>query len=271
MTDQNQKMNTGVNNGRPNPTNVKSKSTRPFAMAVEQYKRYLDKAVLKAIAQLSKETDTTRYARVIVKFFDVIEVDVELTNGEIKTYTYPIHKLHYGPINKNIVNYIPFPAGTPLDLIRATKFCYRDPSIWVEVNGEGKNPGGDGTGFGDTACSPFRDTQVRLRDQGYFLVDLSEYILDEDAEVYDEDGNKIGKWYFKIDIRLYQDPKAVEANPNLWHQYGVIPGMGKLLATAGAATDSATDPVSVAGANESDPTPDHGDLNVEKTVPAGDE
>jgi hypothetical protein len=249
MTDQNQTtMNTENKTGRPDPatSTVKSKSARPFAQAMVSYKNdFLEKSVVRAIAQLDEETDKTRYARVKIPLFSTIEVDVQLPSGEIKTYSYPIHKLHYGPINKNVVDYIPFPPETSSDFIRATKFCYRDPSIWVEVNGEGKNPGGDGTGFGDTACSPFRDTQMRLRDQGYYLIDLSEYIFDEDKN----------KWYFKIDIRLYQDVGSVEANANLWHQYGVIPGLGPL-------TKQEQEDADVV---------DHGDLDVEKAVPTGSE
>lgn len=216
MTDQ-----TVTNNGRPDPTSsiVKSKTNRPFAQASKSYKEhFLDKAVMKAMLQLENEDVKNRYARVIIKIFDKIEVDTVLPNGEVKTYSYPIHKLHYGPIDKKAVDSFTFPPEATQDFIQATKFCFRDPSIWVEVNGAGKNPGGDGTGFGNTACSPFRDTQLQLREKGYYLIDLSEYLFDEDN----------GKWYFRIDIRLYKDADAVEANPGLWHQYGVIPGLGSL-------------------------------------------
>jgi hypothetical protein len=244
-------------NGRPDPqaSFVKSKSSRPFAKAMKSYKKdFLEKALLKAIAQLAGETDLSRYARVKIPLFSVIEVDVDLPNGELKTYSYPIHKVHYGPINKSVVDYIPFAPGTSADFIRAAKFCYRDPLIWLEVNGEGKVPGGDGTGFGNTACSPFRDAQVRLSEQGYYLVDLSEYIFDEDKN----------KWYFKIDIRMYQDVEAVAANPNLWHQYGVIPGLGPLRRQAEAEAETETEAAA-------DDAVDHGDLDVEKAVPKGGE
>ena len=50
--------------------------------------------------------------------------------------------------------------------------------IWTKVNAEGKNLGGNGFGYGGTACSPFRDVQISLRDKGYYLQDLSQYVFD---------------------------------------------------------------------------------------------
>jgi hypothetical protein len=276
MTDQNQTA-MNMNNGQPDLLNsqVKSKSSRPFTQAMHSYKNdFLEKSLMKAIAQLAEETDKTRYVRVKLPLFSTIEVDVIDQNNEVKTYSYPIHKIHYGPIDKNIVHYnISLSAGVSEDFIRAKKFCYRDQSIWIDVNGDGKNPGGDGTGFGGTACSPFRDIQMRLRDQGYYLLDVSEYIFDEVKN----------KWYFKIDIRLYQSLDAVVPRPNLWHQYGLIPGLGPLMmaknadqinvptstptSTSTSTSTSTPTSTSTSTSTSTKSNVDHGDLDVEKAVP----
>jgi len=219
---------TNTSMGRPDPdsSTVMVKSERPFAQAMEMYKLdFLEPAVLKAIAHLSKQEDKSRYARVKLGLFkDVIEIDIktemktgmEIEEG-VRTYTYPLHKLHYGPIDKSVTDSIVFDEGATPDFVRATKFCFRDSSIWLEVNAKNKLPGGDGQGYEGSACSPFRDTQISLRDKGYYLQDLSKYIYDQDNE----------KWYYKIDIRLYQSLDAVQPQ-NLWHGYGVIPGLGSI-------------------------------------------
>ena len=218
VTQQNSTEETGVRSAKStkstksggSPAQGTIKSKRPFEDAIQVYQEILDDAVLKAIEQLSRDGDKTRYAPVRLGLFkDEIEIGDRI---------YKLHKLHYGPINNAAAKTIQFEEGSSPDFIRAYTFCLRDNSIWQKVNGKGKNPGGDGLGFGNTACSPFRDTQCRLRDEGYYLLDLSQYLYDEDRE----------KWYYKIDIRLYQSRDNLEPNPDLWHRYGMIPGLGAL-------------------------------------------
>ena len=80
MTDITKTTTTMNSNGRPDPTasTVKSKSTRPFAQAAKSYKRdFRDKSVLKAIAQLAKESDKNRYAKGKIPRFGAIGVREE--------------------------------------------------------------------------------------------------------------------------------------------------------------------------------------------------
>ena len=246
MTDS---LNLITNTGRPDlNASTKSKSARPFKQAMQSYvNNFLEPAIANAIIELDDVENVSRYARVKIPLFSTIEVDVE-NNGTLKPYSYAIHKLHYGPIDKNMINKIQYPEDMSADQIRANNFCFRDPSIWVEVNSEGKNPGGNGMGFGNTACSVFRDRQIMLRDKNYYLIDLSQYVYDND--------NK--KWYYRIDIRLYSKAEAVDVNPNLWHQYGVIPGMGRLSNTQDQTTQPTNPPV----------PSDHGEFDVEKKPPS---
>jgi hypothetical protein len=187
---------------------------RPFKKAITSYQAILDRAILEAINQLTQNTNKYRYARVKLGLFtEVIEIENK-NSTENKTYTYPLHKLHYGPINKVYTDSMMFPTDASPDYVKASKFCYRDWMIWTKVNAEGKNLGGNGFGYGGTACSPFRDVQISLRDKGYYLQDLSQYVFDKHKN----------KWYYNIDIRLYQDRSAVQPK-SLWHQYGMIPGL----------------------------------------------
>lgn len=196
-------------------------ANRPFVHALKVYKEeYLLPEIEKAKNELSKNTDSGRYARIKLNLFsDFVEVDViNNAKGEVqkKTYVYPLHVLHYGPIIKNRESF-KIESEDP-EFIKATHFCWRDNKIWLKVNAEGKKPGGDGFGYDNTACSPFRDIQVELRDEGYYLQDLSKHYLDK----------KTNKYQYKIDIRLYMSVNHVKPMGNLWHKYGTIPGLGAI-------------------------------------------
>lgn len=197
----------------------------PFKYAIEVYQDILDESILQAMKELKRNHDKSRYARVRLPLFGkYIEIEIEKEDtSESDVHRYVLHLLHYGPINKRIVSSLKFPEDATEDYVKATKFCHRDLGIWLRTNAEGKTSGGDGTGVGGTACSPFRDTQIALRDKGYYLQDLSHYVYD----------NAKGKHYYRIDIRLYQDPLAVKPEA-YWHEYGVIPGMRDIVEKAQA-------------------------------------
>ena len=250
-------------------SNEVSTSERPFTKAIVSYRVILDNAILEAINQLTQNSNKFRYARVRLGLFtDVVEVECgdsgnfesKDPENKTKTYSYPLHKLHYGPINKAYTESMVFLANASPDYVKASKFCYRDWMIWTKVNADGKNPGGNGFGYGGTACSPFRDVQIDLRDKGYYLQDLSQYVFDKTKN----------KWYYNIDIRLYQDKNAVRPK-SLWHQYGMIPGLGYVDGqNTGYTSYTSYNHRNYQNRNKRNVNHnnyDHGDMNLNKVVP----
>jgi hypothetical protein len=196
-------------------------SNRPFVHALKVYRQEcLLPEIERAKTELDNNEDPTRYARIRLNLFtEFVEVDVIKNSKEEnkikKKHIYPLHVLHYGPIIKNR-DKIEIDSEDP-EFIKATHFCWRDNKIWLKVNSEGKKPGGDGFGYDNTACAPFRDIQVELRDKGYYLQDLSKHYLDKET----------GKWQYRIDIRLYKSTDNIKPI-SLWHKYGMIPGLGAI-------------------------------------------
>lgn len=184
---------------------------RPFKGAVEMYKMFLYNAIQHAKGHLLMHPHHT-YAKVNIPLFSTFVISCHDQFGNEVLKKYPVHVLHYGPIINNT-------KATPglSDQERYwAGFLDRDTSIWVHVNGEGKVPGGIGNGYGGTACSPFRDAQVRLlQEEGLYLIDASDVFRD----------TKTGKLFYNIIIHLYRN-KPLNGPFPAKHGYGYIPNLG---------------------------------------------
>jgi hypothetical protein len=184
---------------------------RPFAGTIPIYKKTLNDAIEQAKQHFATHPEH-KFAHVKLPLFTTI--CVELTNqcGETRTKKYAFHEAHYAPLLKS-----PVPHGVSLAVHRLMNFDRRLNYIWVLLNDGTKLAGGDGTGKGGTACSPFRDTQMELLKDGYYLVDESELVGDP----------MTGRLRYNINIRLYKTPP-----PNgpfrSFHGYGFIPNLGSV-------------------------------------------
>lgn len=208
--------------GRPTlkPTNPYSNKPRPFELALKQYKKILSDSINNAINEIEQHPpNSLSYSRIMLDLIRTfVEIEIQDSNNDPITRRYALHELHYGPINNSLVKSLVYDESATDDFIKATNFTFRDSSIWLKVNYRGKNLGGDGSGFCGTACSIFRDYQIECKNKGYYLVDFSKHRFDENRN----------KWVYKVDIRLYKTLEAVKPQ-KLWHQYGVIPGLGKII------------------------------------------
>lgn len=191
------------NNTNMEKTNcqMNGEKRRPFVTAVAVYKKILDAAVNDAKKYFDDPRNKDKYSKVIIRLFDSIHVVSENyanNNHANDIITYKIHTLHYGPILKSGV--YNFPEGTPKGYKDITYFCNRDHSIWRNMEDYDYN-------------SYFVKKQSMLKDEGYYLQDLSYHIYNPITK----------KFFYKINIRMYKNKKLVIPRTS-WHGYSVIPG-----------------------------------------------
>jgi hypothetical protein len=214
VIDKNTNMNTDVNtNTNINVTPVFTcDGERPFKNAMEQYKKILNNEIENAKAHLSSYPNHD-YAKLTIPLFEKIQVLCTDQFGNKKTKIYMVHELHYGPlINAKLQKDI---VIDPL-FKNWYGFYARYNYIWTQVNAMNKLPGGDGTGKDGTACSPFRDCQVKLlKEDGLYLVDTSDVVFDTVRN----------KYRYRINITLYRN-KPINGPFRMPHGYGFIPNLG---------------------------------------------
>lgn len=190
-----------------------SDGKRPFTAAMEKYIETMNMTIQNAKAHLVMHPQHD-YARLHVKLFDAISVHCVDQFGTKSIKKYQMHILHYGPFSRLSA---PIPPEVTPQFRGWFGFHNRYKKIWTKVNANGKNPGGDGTGENGTACSPFRDLQMKLLDEGFYLVDMSDFR-------YNQYYNKV--WYM-INIRLYRN-KPQDGPFRMPHGYGFIPTLGSV-------------------------------------------
>ena len=179
---------------------------RPYTEALNIFKHnILSHSISNALQKLITYPQYT-YASVPLKLFAQIEIPCKNQEGVSIIKKYYIHELHYGPMRR------PYNKDK-----MASTFFDRDISIWTRVNAYGKMSGGDGTGKNGTACSPFRDWQLFLRDRGLYLIDASDIVYDM----------KTCKFHLKISITIYRQPPKEPCRAP--HGYGFIPGLGSAI------------------------------------------
>lgn len=206
-----EQMSTETNQVYNDPSDVTTtlNGVRPFVGAIVQYKQTLDAAVSRAVNMLRMHPEYM-YMNVKLPFFHRIVVPCK-KNNEVVNKTYMLHDVHYAPRCKTQRH----PNETDLEYyVRSFKTRYW--KIWVDVNIDPtKNPGGDGTGTNNTACSVFRTLQLDLVQYGMFLVDMSDF-----------DNAYHGLMRYNINVRVYRQKPPYPAK--CWHQYGLIPGLGAI-------------------------------------------
>lgn len=182
---------------------------RPFVGAVEQYKKILNEELEKATKKLKLHSEM-QFEFVRLPLFSQIDVQCKDQNDDDHIKTYTFHEVHYGPL---VRVYIPENVR-PKDR-KWFGFFARQNAIWLDVNAQGKQPGGDGTGKDGTACSPFRDAQVALLKQGFYLLDSSNFEYDKERD----------RFWYKIQIAVYREPPK-NGPFRIPHGYGFIPYLG---------------------------------------------
>jgi hypothetical protein len=184
---------------------------RPFVGAVEQYITVLHTSIIAAKQQLAKNPKHS-YAKVILPLFTTLKVNCTDQYGNNKVKMFAFHEAHYAPLihntNKNM-------SVNNTKEQKWAGFLNRYIYIWTLLGQYGKVPGGDGTGRGGTACSPFRDAQIALLYEGLYLIDGSDVVYDA------QNGNA----RYNINIALYRTPP--QNGPfRAAHGYGFIPYLG---------------------------------------------
>jgi hypothetical protein len=183
---------------------------RPFVNAMEQYVTLLNTEIQNAKAHLATHPKH-KYAKLHIRLFDMIHVHCTDQFGNEIIKSYITHEVHYGPRIR-----VACPPDVHPKFRKWNGFFVRYNLIWPQVNEAGKLPGGDGTGKNGTACSPFRDAQVRLlKEEGLFLIDASDIFFDQNR----------GTFRYYVNIRLYRS-KPEDGPFKAAHGYGYIPGLG---------------------------------------------
>lgn len=184
---------------------------RPFAGAVAQYEVVLADAISAAEQQLL-ENPKHAYAKVILPLFTTLWVECADQYGNTKVKKFAFHEAHYGPhisTKKSNLN-----KKSAVEQ-KWAGFLNRYVYIWTCLGQEGKAPGGDGTGRGNTACSPFRNAQLAELAKGLYLIDGSDVAHDEQS----------GNAWYNINIALYRYPPR-DGPFRAAHGYGFIPYLG---------------------------------------------
>lgn len=184
---------------------------RPFAGAVAQYETVLNSAIADAEQHLA-ENPKHAYAKVILPLFTTLHVDCVDQYGNTKVKKFAFHEAHYAP---HIRTTNPRPSGKSASEQKWAGFLNRYVYIWTLLGQDGKAPGGDGTGRGGTACSPFRNAQVALLAKNLYLIDGSDVVFDEQT----------GNAWYNINIALYRSPPK-NGPFRAAHGYGFIPYLG---------------------------------------------
>ena len=172
-----------------------------FAGAVQVYVERLKEALANALNFLGRHPGI-KVAWLKLPMFEKIYVPCMDQNGNVKEFPFDFHEAHYGLWHR--------------DGRKARNFWHRFERMWTLIGQEGKVPGGDGKGFGGTACSPFRDAQRVMLNMGLYLTDESNFKVDE----------KTGKSFLGIDIKLQREPPMSGPRRDLGHSFGFIPGLG---------------------------------------------
>lgn len=199
------------------------KGARPFVGAVEYYENKLNRCLNGGKNFLSANPNC-EYAKIKLKLFSRFYVECSNKEGSIMMKSYYLHEPHYGPIVRRKRTNVDIATQKWLD------FFSRYNYIWVLINTDKtKLPGGDGTGMGDTACSAFRTAQLKMMQEGYYLIDVSHVVLNRHrrhngfpSEIYLDYQNK---YRYNIDIRLYRNI-PMDGPFKSPFGYGYIPGLG---------------------------------------------
>jgi hypothetical protein len=186
---------------------------RPFSKACNVYQTMLLSAIDVAIKDMFDKNH--QWKQVHFPLFSTLSVATRDSDGKEFIKTYTLHELHYGPTRRFDKPEVK-PEVMPYDVYKWEKFQRRNNRIWLSVNSVGKLPGGDGTGFGGTACSIFRDVQMNLLRQNLYLIDTS--------YIYFDESRKKMRYAIKIFIQRNPPPYPVKT----WHGYGYIPGLGSV-------------------------------------------
>jgi hypothetical protein len=194
-------------------TRLKSNGKRPIFVAIEKYERMLQNAVLSAKKDLANNLGK-QYTCVFFRnglVYGKINVKCERENndGSISTEikSYPTHVIHYGPMRTHPPLKDPL-TGTEYnnDFQYWIGFYYRDQSIWQEIQQFRGN---------NTSIPPFREAQIKLQEEGLYLIDKSEITFNPET----------WKYGYNEDIRLYRSI-PVDGPFRVPHGYGFIPSLG---------------------------------------------
>jgi hypothetical protein len=179
----------------------------PIMRAIELYKELLDREIRRAEEELRKNTKKEFIPIKLGLFRKIIVPCVSSNTGREKEIYFRTHELHYG-----LLDNVEMCEDDTMEDYWMRSFSSRNNGIWIRTNIDtSKNHGGDGKGWKNTACSPFRQKQIDLASEGKYLLDLS----------YFTKNNETGKYMYIENIKLCR--KLREKKIYLWHQYDLIP------------------------------------------------